>query len=223
MNLADLEAPPASPEFRSELQRRIETGERLARGRRRAAALVAVVAAVVIVSATSVSAFHEQTKPLDRTMTCAVPQTGGVYRVDLLARVRGPGTNFGGVVVPNRAEAAFNAGDTGPNNTSLASVVDFPNGFGFNDQLCHGAAAVPLARAGLPSVGSVTGTKGATIAKECWLAPVVTVRMHVTFGASGKPVSAKLVLRSGRRLRPAAYIDWTPTRASAFASAACNN
>src|SRR5947209_15172120 len=100
LKLDDLQAPSARPEFRAELRRRIETSERLARGRRRAAALVAVAAALVIASATSVSAFREQTAPIDRTYACAVPEQGGVNRIDLIAQVKGPPFNFGGKLVP---------------------------------------------------------------------------------------------------------------------------
>lgn len=224
IELDDLRAPPARPEFHKELQRRIEAGERLARGRRRAAALVAVVAGVGIASAASVAAFREQvrTTPIDRTVTCTVPDTGGVNRVDLIARVRGPGSNYGGVVLPNYAEALFGTADIGPNMADLVAVRDLRNGYGSDDQLCRPAKAIALTRSALPSIGVVRGTRGATIQRECWLGPIVTIRAHVTFTRSGKPAAAQLALRSGKQLKPAAYLDWTPTRVAAFASSACH-
>jgi hypothetical protein len=222
--LEDLHAPPARPEFREELRRRIETGERLARGRRRAAALVAVVAALVIASAASVSAFRQGTKPANATYVCTVPQIGGIYRVDAVARVRGPATNSGGVMIPNRAEATFSAASPmSPQGTSLVGLDEYPNGYGSSDQLCHAThATVPLTQTGLHSVSRVSGTKGATISKECWLAPTVTIRAHVAYNNSGVPTSAQLVLRSGKKLRPAAFIDWTPTRVSVYTAPSCN-
>jgi hypothetical protein len=225
IQLDDLHAPPARPEFREELRRRIETGERLARRRRRAAALVAVVAAVGIASAASVSAFRQGTRPpADATYACTVPQVGGIYRVDAVARVRGPATNAGGVMIPNRAEATFSAASPmTPQGTSLVGLDEFPNGFGSSDQLCRATRAnVPLTHAALPSVSRVSGTKGATISKECWLAPTVTIRAHVAYDDSGVPTSAQLVLRSGKRLRPAAFIDWTPTRVAVYTAPSCN-
>jgi hypothetical protein len=224
LRLDDLQAPPAPPEFREELLRRIETGERLARGRRRAAALVAVAAGLVIASAASVSAFRDQTRPVDATYACSVPEIGGVYRVDILGRVRGRPVDYGGVMTPNRAEAEFNAGSpTSPDGTSLVGLDEYPNGYGASDQLCHRAGtAVPLSHAGLRPAGTVRGTQGATIRQECWLAPTVTIRAHVRFSRSGVPTAAQLVLRSGKKLRPAGYIDWTPTRVTVFASSACS-
>jgi len=225
LNLDDLRAPPARPEFHSELRHRIETSERLARGRRRAAALVAVAAALVIVSAASVSAFRQQTKPVDATYVCSVPQLGGVYVVDVVGSVRGVPVKYGTVSVPNRAHATFSAGSTmSPDGVSLVGLDEYPNGYGADDQLCRRShAAVPLGHASLRPFGAVTGTQGATIKRECWLAPTVTIRAHVVFSRSGVPTAAQLVLRSGKKLKPAAYLDWTPTRVVGYASAACSN
>jgi hypothetical protein len=205
--------------------RRADAADRAARARRRVAAAVAVAAALVVASGASVSAFRNaaSARPIDATFTCSVPDTGGVNRVDLIARVRGPGSNYGGVVLPNPAEALFGAADIGPNRTDLVAARELRNGFATSDAYCRRArATIPLARAGLHAVGVVRGTRGDTIQKECWLASTVTIRVHVAFGRDGRPAAAQLALRSGTRLRPAAYIDWTPTRAAAYASSACN-
>lgn len=225
IQLDDLRAPPAHPEFREELRRRIETGERLARGRRRAAALVGVVAALGIASAASVSAFRQALRPpADAAYACTVPEIGGIHRVDAVARVRGPATNAGGVMIPNRAEATFSAASPmSPQGTSLVGLDEYRNGFGSSDQLCRATHAnIPLTRTGLRSVSRVSGTKGATISKECWLAPTVTIRAHVVYSHSGVPTAAQLELRSGTKLRPAAFIDWTPTRIAVYTAPSCN-
>jgi hypothetical protein len=224
MKLDDLEAPPASSEFHAELRRRIETGERLARGRRRAAALVAVGAAVVIVSATSVSAFREQTKPIDRTFSCSVPEQGGVNRVDLVIQLKGPPFSFGGKRIPRVAEAIVNTGTVG----SVGSLTDFGGvtsargGYGVNDQVCTSAAAVPLSRGKLPLLAELRGAKGDEVEKECWLAPTIRMRIHTTF-RNGAPITTQIAVRSGAKLHPTAFIDWTPTHIRLYASAACNN
>jgi len=224
LKLDDLHAPPARPEFPEELRRRIETGERLARGRRRAAALVALVAALVVAGAASVSAFRQQTRPTDATYACTVPNVGGVNRVDAIARVRGPATNAGGVMIPNRAEATFSAASPmTPDGTSLVGLDEYRNGFGSSDQLCRAThTAIPLTHTGLRTVQTVSGTKGATIRRECWLASTVTIRAHLVYSRLGVPTSAQLVLRSGKKLRPAAFIDWTPTRVSVYTAPSCN-
>jgi hypothetical protein len=225
LRLEDLQAPPARRGFHAELRRAAAAAEQSARRRYRIAAAVATGAALVVASASSVSAFRDapQTKPVDATFTCAVPDTGGVNRVDVIARVRGPGTNYGGVVLPNPAEALFGAADVGPNMTELVAAREARNAFGTSEAFCHRTTAtVPLARGTLPSIGVVRGTHGDTIEEECWLAATVTIRVHVVFDKGGKASAAQLVLRSGKKRRPAAFIDWAPTRAAAFASAACS-
>jgi hypothetical protein len=127
-------------------------------------------------------------------------------------------------MIPNRAEATFSAASPmSPQGTSLVGLDEYPNGFGSSDQLCRAThAGVALTQAGLPTVDRVSGTEGATISKECWLAPTVTIRAHVVYDHSGVPRSAQLVLRSGKRLRPAAFIEWTPTRVAVYTAPSCN-
>jgi hypothetical protein len=45
--------------------------------------------------------------------------------------------------------------------------------------------------------------------------------MHVKLGRSGAPVAAQIAVRSGAKQHPVAYIDWTPTRISAYVSPSC--
>jgi hypothetical protein len=45
--------------------------------------------------------------------------------------------------------------------------------------------------------------------------------MRVTFGPSGAPIEARLAMRSGAKLRPVAYVEWTPTLVRAFVSSSC--
>lgn len=224
LHLDDLKAPPARPHFRAELRRGIAQSERLARRRRHAAALVALVAGLGIASAASVSAFHEQPTPVDATYTCTVPEQGGVNKVEVMAQVKGPPYSFGGKRIPRVAEALFNTGDVG----TASSLVDFGgvtsarHGYGVNDQVCRKAAPVPLVRAGLPLVAELRGAGGDAIQQECWLAPTVRMRIHVAYDKRGAPTAARLALRSGAKLRPAAYIDWTPTHIRVYTSAACS-
>jgi hypothetical protein len=223
IELKDLHAPPAHPEFREELWRRIETGERLARGRRRAAALVAVVAALVIAGAAGVSAFRSQTRPLDRAVTCPVPDQGGVNRLDVIARAKAPTVTYNGHPFPSPAQALLQTGTLSA-QTQYVGVTSAHNGYLFNSDTCQPAApaAVPLSHATLKTVDVVKGTHGQQVDKECWLAATVRIRMHVTFSGSGAPTAAQIVLRSGPNLRPAAYIDWTPTRITVYTAPSCN-
>jgi hypothetical protein len=223
IELEDLHAPPAHPEFREELRRRIETGERLARGRRRAAALVGVVAALVIAGAAGVSAFRTQTKPLDRALTCPVPDQGGVNRLDVIARAKAPTVVYNGHTFPSPAQALLQVGSLSA-QTQFVGVTSAHNGFLFNTDACQSApaASVPLTHPTLKTVDVVKGTHGQQVDKECWLAATVRIRMHVTFSRSGTPTAAQIALRSGPTLRPAAYIDWTPTQIAVYTAQSCN-
>lgn len=223
IKLDDLHGPPAHPEFREELRRRIETGERLARGRRRAAALVAVVAALVIAGAAGVSAFRSQTKPLDQAVTCPVPDQGGVNRLDVIARAKAPTVIYNGHTIPSPAQALLQVGTLSA-QTQFVGVTSAHSGYLFNTDACLSAApaSVPLSHATLTTVDVVKGTHGQQVDKECWLAATVRIRMHVTFSSSGAPTAAQIALRSGSKLRPAAYIDWTPTRITVYTAPSCN-
>ena len=221
IELDDLHAPPARPEFREELRRRIETGERLARGRRRAAALVAVVAALVVAGAASVAAFRDQTKPLDQSLTCPVPDQGGVNRLDIVAKSKAPATVYNGHTFASPAQALLQVGTLSA-QTQYVGVTSAHNGYLFNTDACVPAAPVPFAHGTLKTVDVVKGTNGRQVDKECWLAATVRIRMHVTFSGSGAPTAAQIVLRSGPKLRPAAFVDWTPARITVYTAPACN-
>lgn len=223
IKLDDLHAPPARPEFREELLRRIETGERLARGRRRAAALVAVVAALVIAGAAGVSAFRSQTKPLDQAVTCPVPDQGGVNRLDVIPRAKAPTVIYNGHAFPSPAQAILQVGTLSA-QTQFVGVTSAHNGYLFNTDACLAAAAapVPLSHAALKTVDVVRGTHGQELDKECWLAATVRIRMHVTFSRSGAPTAAQIALVSGAKLRAAAFIDWTPSRITVYTAPSCN-
>jgi hypothetical protein len=218
--LERLTAPPVGPDFQSELWERIGARERTSRRRRRVAGAIAVAAALVTASAAGVFAFGAQTRPLDRTLSCPVPDVGGVNRLNLTAHVKAPPTRFGGKAVPSPALAIIDAGAPGFSQ-QYAGVTSVRGGYLFDQTVCRTAPAIPLERAGLPAAGVFRGTNGAGITRECWLAPVITVRLHVTFGASGAPVEARLAVRSGKKMRPVIYIEWTPTLVRAFVSSSC--
>ncbi|HZS24035.1 MAG TPA: hypothetical protein VFA30_03510 [Gaiellaceae bacterium] len=223
-SLDDLVAPPPRPEFRRELRRRIASADRATRRRQRTAFLVAVAAAAVVVGAASVSAFRTVAAPapVDRSYTCSVPLTGGVNRVDLDVNTRSPSTTFNGNVIPHPAAALFHVDIVDANAEILAGVIGVANGYDVESAFCRTGPRIPLARSGLRAVGTLRGNDGTALHKECWLAPTVHVRMHVRYAASGAPVAAQLALRSGAREKPALYVDWTPTKIAAYASAACD-
>ena len=219
--LERLKAPPVGPDFHSELWERIGVRERNARRRRRTVGTIAVAAAVVTASAAGVFAFGAQTQSLDRTLSCPVPEVGGVNRLNVDAHVKAPPTHFGDKAVPSPAQAIIDGGAPGGPQQQYAGVTSVRGGYLFDQTVCRNAPSIPLERAGLPAAGVYRGTKGAGITRECWLAPVVAVRLRVTLGASGAPVAARIAVRSGKKLRPVIYIEWTPTLVRAYVSSSC--
>jgi hypothetical protein len=219
--LEGLIAPPAGADFHSNLWDRIGIQERAARRRRRVVLVVAIAAALGTLSAAGVRAFGEQTHPADRTLSCPVPDQGGVNRLNLTAHVKAPPMKYNGTTFPNPAVAIIDTGAPGMTQLQYVGVTSVRGGTQFDESVCHTAPPIPLARAGLPAAGVYRGTAGAGIRRECWLAPTVTVRMRVTFGPSGAPIEARLAMRSGAKLRPVAYVEWTPTLVRAFVSSSC--
>ena len=74
---------------------------------------------------------------------------------------------------------------------------------------------------GLHAVGTYTGSKGDGVDRECWLATTASIRLHVVLGRSGAPIAAQIAVRSGAKQHPVAYVDWTPTRITAYVSPSC--
>jgi len=219
--LDELVAPPAGRDFHAELWERIDARERASRRRRRAFAAVVVAAALVTMSAAGVFAYGEQTKPLDRTLSCPVPEQGGVNVLHLTAHVKGPPLHFGSRTAPNPAIALLVAGNPSTTQLQYVGVSSLRGGYVFDQTVCRTAPAIPLVRAGLPLAGIYRGSDSSGIDRECWFAAVVSVRLHVSLGRGGAPVAAQIAIRSGAKQRPAAYIEWTPTRIRAYVSSSC--
>jgi hypothetical protein len=228
-------APARPPGFDEELWRRIGAHERAAARRARVVAAVATAIAIAATSAAGVLAFGGGARGLstvDRTLTCPVPERGGVNLLKLFARVKGsPPTTLQGYELSNPATVEVDAGrmllfTAGVPHIYQATYAGaspaLKGGYTFDERACVQARSIPLTAAGLQSAGTFRGTHGAGLARECWLAPLSTIRLRVTVTNSGVPVAAKLALRSGKKLRPIAYVDWTPTLVRAWATSDCH-
>ncbi len=216
-----LAAPPAGVDFRSNVWDRIDRRERALRRRRRAAAASVAGIALIAASAAGVFAFGEQTRPLDRTISCPLPEQGGVNVLELAAHVKAPPVHYGGNAIASPALVTLSPGANGLSQSQYAGVTSVNGGYLFDQTVCKGARTIPLARSGLPLTGTYRGASGAGIQEECWLAPTIVIRMHVTFGHPGVPVSARIAVRAGARLHPVAYIEWAPALVRAYVSPSC--
>lgn len=96
----------------------------------------------------------------------------------------------------------------------------FKGGYSFDTTDCRATKSIPFDPSALPAAWVYRGAHGGDFARQCWLAPVVTVRMRVTMSGSGAPRSARLVVLNGVRLRPVAYVEWSPTLLRARVSTA---
>jgi hypothetical protein len=230
--LERLVRPPRAG-FYDELWERIQARERAAARRWRAVAVVAIATALGATTAAGVLAFGRASNGvIDQTVSCPVPERGGVNLVNVFARVKGaPPSLIHGKRVPNPATVEVDAGRTLLMNAGVPLIYQatyagastaYKGGYTFDRQVCKPARPIPFSSAGLRAGGTFTGTHGGGIARECWLAPVATVRLRVRLGRSGLPVSAELVLRSGAKLQPAAYIKWTPTLVRAWLAPSCH-
>jgi hypothetical protein len=225
---------PARPGFYEELWDRIQAAERAAARRWRAVAVVAIAAAIGATTAAGVLAFdHTARGTIDETFSCPVPERGGVNLLNLFARIKGsPPTVVHGKRVANPATVEVDAGRTLLMNagapviyqaTYAGASTAYKGGYTFDRQVCKSTRPIPLSSASLHAAGTFKGTHGGGVARECWLASVATVRLRVTLGRSGLPVSARLALRSGKKLHPTAYVEWTPTLVRAWLSPSCHD
>jgi hypothetical protein len=225
---------PARAGFYDDLWERIQAAERAAARRWRAVAVVAIAAAIGATTAAGVLAFdHAAGGTIDETFSCPVPERGGVNLLNLFARVKGsPPTVVHGKRLANPATVEVDAGRTLLMNAGVPMVYQatyagastaYKGGYTFDRQVCKPTRAIPLSSAGLRARATFKGTHGGGIARECWLGTVATVRLRVTLGKSGVPVKARLALRSGTKLHPVVYVEWTPTLVRAWLSLSCHD
>lgn len=224
-------APPRSPGFHDGLSDRIQASQRARLRRWRAAALVATAAAIAAASAAGVLAVSRASgnTTIDRTISCRVITQLDSGSLDLAAQVKGPpvSDNGGTFTQPGSILIAAEQMVYAAISTSKEIVVlpgkTIKTGYFFNNTVCTRATAIQLSRSGLPSLGVFSHAGNTQLSESCLVAAnsLATVRLRVVLSASGAPVAAQLAVRAGKRQRPLAFIGWTPTRFTAFASAAC--
>ena len=229
MNLEDLVAPAPHPRFREELWERVDARQRLVARRWRVAAIVATAAAVAAGSGAGVLAFGAggggvAATTFDQTRSCPVSVQGGIPIAQLHAHATYTFTsNAKAITLP--AGAGFD--DPGPAGASLGGVGQAQHGYGFSTDICKRAPRIPLARSGLPFYGVFkTGEPGfgsLDNGARCWVGTRITVRVRAIVGANDTPVSGAVAMRTGKRkLRPMAYIEWTPKRVAVWMSPDCH-
>ena len=236
--LERLVAPPARSGFHEELWDRIEARERAAARFWRTVAVAAFAVAAAAVSAAGVLAFGSGSATVvDRTLSCPVAPNG---QIALFAHVKGPSIRVheasvpSGKLVPRPALVELDTGRGVIVNGGLVQIVQTTlagayagesltakAGYTLDGGECSSVKAIPLASSGLRSAGVFTGGGAAGVYRECSVAQPATFRMRVTLAKNGLPVAVKLAVRSGKKLRPVAYVDWTPKRVRAWLAPSC--
>ncbi|HET8893509.1 MAG TPA: hypothetical protein VFM96_05380 [Gaiellaceae bacterium] len=224
--LERLPIPEEPPDFFDDLWLKAEQEEREAarRWRRIAVALITLV----FVAGTAAGVFAvgrgAGATVVDRTIACRVItnlDSGSVY---IGSEVRLPPDHVNGGVFyqPGSLWVAGNAGAK-PQLTYVQVSKLVKGGYSFDGTICKKTAAIPLARSGLPSLGTFSRAGNARFDESCDVAKdsLVTVRIRVTELSANEPTGAVLAIRSGRRQRPTAFVEWTPTRVRAWLAAGC--
>src|SRR5581483_5286302 len=95
-----------------------------------------------------------------------------------------------------------------------------PGGLASNAKLCHRAARVPLARAGLPAFTTLAADNR-EVDLRCQSGARIAVRLHAVV-QGGSAVSGQMTVRAGAKLRPVLYVTWVPKRLAVYASSDCS-
>ena len=225
--LEELVAPPARERFREELYERAAARERVVARRWRLGAIVATVVAVAAASGAGVLAFGRGPAlagTVDRTVSCPVAVAGGVPVFTLRAEPATT-TKLFGKLAEVAAQLHVQTGLAGfGTSTELVGLTSFARGWADPDPTCRKAAQIPLARSGLPHVGDFTrngpGLDGDS-GVRCLSGSSITMRIRVKLAGGSQPVAAQLAIRTGKKQRPLAYVDWTPNRISVYTTGDC--
>ena len=227
IELDDLVAPPARPGFREDVLREGELHRRAASHRRRLIVLACAGILVASFSTAGVFALEAGGTPrlIDRTMSCPVPVQGGVPVFHLAAAPRGKIRNEKGAVIDRYAQLSVYVQESMQQYVYYEGVTNAKKGFTTSlDQNCTKASPVVLAPSGLPKEGVYLRNEpglGGDYGYRCLSGSRITIRMHANISTAGSPTSARLIVRTGKKLRPVAYIDWRPDKVTTYLTPDC--
>lgn len=224
--LERLPVPEERSGFFDDLWLKAEQEEREAarRWRRIAVALIALVVSAGTAAGVFAVGRGASATVADRTIACRVItnlDSGSIY---IGSEVRLPPDHVNGGISyePGSLWVAGNAGAQ-PELTYVQVSKLVKGGYSFDGTICKKAATIPLARSGLPSLGTFSRGGNTRFDESCDVAKdsLVTVRMRVTESSANTPTAALVAIRSGPRQRPTAFVEWTPTRVRAWLAAGC--
>lgn len=226
-----LAGPRLSAGFRDRLRDGIHEREERSRRRWRTAALALMATTAAGAVSAAVLAFSGNTSvTVDRTISCPVAVQGGAPVFNVSASVRrilhvagkreiqpgGVGATAGVVSTKTFSYAQALAGDLSAGADSMKA------GYSFDNTICNPASRIPLTGSGLPKPTRLTSTSlDSSAGGRCLFFSVIRIRMRVTLNHAGVPTAAKMAIRGGKKLRPVAFIEWTPKLATVSVSSDC--
>lgn len=173
----------------------------------------------VLVAAVATNAVPANAAPrsiVDRTLSCPVPNGGGVHGMYVTGQAnQKPVPVVGGAGLQPSPSMLY----VGVRLTPIVSLTGGKADYVLDEAFCTPATKISFGPAGLPLLGIFKVDDEKSVNRQCWIGERMLLRLRATLDAAGKPVAAKLAIRTGRG-RPLAYVEWSPTRVRAFASRA---
>jgi len=220
LEAAEQHEPPASETFFEELWRAAEQRQRAsARRWRRTAFVLAAVAAAAVAAAGVMASSQTEASTIERSMTCHVSDQMAGRHLQLTTSVTTPRNaaylNF-------TTRPGINAEATTQYALSFRHARE-PIVWGTSTNLCQsGGPAGALAPSGLPAQDVVTTHFIGGFELSCTAPATVVVRARITI-SGGKPVAAKLAVRSASTAKPILFVVWSPTRVASWFSSRCTS
>ena len=157
---------------------------------------------------------------LDETLSCPIAIQGGIPVVRISTHAHYAERNNGQMYAP---PPLVRFSDRNEQNFVVATAA--ARGYGYAT-FCKRAARIPLTPGTLPKFGTYrNGSPGTGIgvnSVDCFVGARATLRMRVTLGTGDRPTAAQISLRTGPKLRPIAFVDWTPNQVVVYATDDCH-
>jgi len=159
---------------------------------------VSVSVAVALLAAAALAA-PASARTFDRTVSCPVPVLGGVNVFALAA-----GKTFVSLDLPATLGQPKQLADAYAGHSAEVDLA-----------WCKPAPKVPLARASLPLLGS------GSLDDRCWSGATIVVRLRAQLDSHGSVTVAQIAVRSGKKLRPLVFVDWTAKHVAVYGTDDC--
>lgn len=194
--------------------------------KRRSILAALTMAAAVVFAASATAAKGTATTTIDRTLACELGSPLPGFTV--FTRVNE--APMRGLANPGAIDA--NSGNQLPQvlyagASKLLYVVGpdgkprrVKSGYWFDSTACRSTGRIPLSSSGLHRLGVFSRAGNAELTLNCPLVNPTSliVRLRVRLARPGMPSAAQLAVAFGRARRSVAFVNWTPTRFTAFAS-----